>query len=88
MNSNFFQTQTFSTTLPASRCDPLDDMLIEVDFKWLMAGQGYWVDTTRLRCDSDYAHQCVEQALHCRCAELQRFAHAFDRPANTRAETH
>ena len=56
MNANFFQTQIVATTLTASLCDPQDDMLNEVGFKWLMAGQGYWVDTTRLRCDSDYAH--------------------------------
>jgi hypothetical protein len=73
-----------ASTLTAIGFDPQDDMLIEVDFKWLMAGQGYWVDTTRLRTDSDYAHTCVEQALHSHCSELQRFAHAFDMPANTR----
>ena len=73
-----------ATRLTATDFNPQDDMLIEVDFKWLMAGQGYWVDTTRLRTDSNYAHTCVEQALHSHCSELQRFAHAFDMPANTR----
>ena len=73
-----------ATKLTAIGFDLQDDMLIEVDFKWLMAGQGYWVDTTRLRTDSNYAHTCVEQALHSHCSELQRFAHAFDMPANTR----
>jgi len=77
-----------ATTLTAIGFDPQDDMLIEVDFKWLMAGQGYWVDTTRLRTDSDYAHTCVEHALHSHCRELQRFAHTFDMPANTRAATY
>jgi hypothetical protein len=77
-----------TSTLTAIGFDPQDDMLIEVDFKWLMAGQGYWVDTTRLRTDSDYAHTCVEQALHSHCSELQRFAHAFDMPANARVANH
>jgi hypothetical protein len=77
-----------ASTLTAIGFDPQDDMLIEVDFKWLMAGQGYWVDTTRLRTDSDYAHTCVEQALHSHCSELQRFAHAFDMPANARVANH
>lgn len=30
-------------------------MLEEVDFKWLMAGQGWWVDTERLHKDPTYA---------------------------------
>ena len=81
MHADFFQTQGADLDQPASGVDLQDAMLVEVDFKWLMAGQGYWVDTTRLRCDAAYAHQCVEQALHCHCAELQRFAHAFDVPA-------
>ena len=62
MNSNFFQTQTFSTTLPASRCDPLDDMLIEVDFKWLMAGHGWWIDADRFHSDSSYAAHWLKLA--------------------------
>lgn len=77
-----------ATTLTAFGCDQQDDMLIEVDFKWLMAGQGYWVDTSRLRTDSNYAHLCVEQALHSHCSELQRFAHSFDIPVCTSAPAH
>lgn len=44
-----------------------DSMLAEVDFKWLMAGQGCWVDTARLHRDSVYARACFAQAqvLHC-----------------------
>ena len=44
-----------------------DDRLVlleEVDFKWLMAGQGWWIDTWRLHTDSGYAShllQLVEQ---------------------------
>ena len=30
-------------------------LLEEVDFKWLMAGQGWWIDTTRLHNDPNYA---------------------------------
>lgn len=74
-----------ATTLTATGLDSQEDMLIEVDFKWLMAGQGYWVDTTRLRTDSEYAHTCVEHALHSHCPALQQFAHTFDAPANHRA---
>ncbi|MDD2926986.1 hypothetical protein [Rhodoferax sp.] len=38
---------------------PLPDdrlvMLEEVDFKWLMAGLGWWIDTDRLHNDRSYA---------------------------------
>jgi hypothetical protein len=30
-------------------------LLEEIDFKWLMAGQGWWVDTARLHNDPSYA---------------------------------
>ena len=30
-------------------------LLTEVDFKWLMAGHGWWMDTTRFHRDSTYA---------------------------------
>jgi hypothetical protein len=35
-------------------------LLEEVDFKWLMAGQGWWVDTTRLHTDPGYARQLFD----------------------------
>ncbi len=34
-----------------------------VDFKWLMAGIGWWVDLSRLRRDRDYIDMCLERAL-------------------------
>jgi hypothetical protein len=40
-----------------------DDRLLllkEVDFKWLMAGQGWWIDTTRLHDDSAYAAHLLD----------------------------
>jgi hypothetical protein len=30
-------------------------LLEEVDFKWLMAGRGWWIDTARLHNDPSYA---------------------------------
>ena len=30
-------------------------MLAEVAFKWLMAGQGWWIDTVRFHSDPSYA---------------------------------
>ncbi len=34
-----------------------------VDFKWLMAGLGWWVDLTRLQRDSAYVSECLQRAL-------------------------
>ena len=34
-----------------------------VDFKWLMAGLGWWVDLSRLQRDTAYAAKCVQNAL-------------------------
>ena len=44
--------------------DPDRDALVDlVDFKWLMAGHGWWVDLPRLRRDADYAGECVRHGL-------------------------
>jgi len=51
------------------------DLLLEVDFKWLMAGQGCWVDPQRLHTDPHYAHDCLESGTHSPCDALQRCAH-------------
>ena len=34
-----------------------------VDFKWLMAGMGWWVDLSRLQSDKAYASACIQNAL-------------------------
>lgn len=43
--------------------DAGDSLLTDVDFKWLMAGQGWWIDTTRLHCDAAYAAGLLTLAL-------------------------
>ncbi len=50
---------------------PAVDVLLEVDFKWLMAGQGCWVDPTKLRADPLYAAHCLRMALRSPCEALQ-----------------
>ena len=40
--------------------DEREVLLEEVDFKWLMAGQGWWIDTTRLHTDPSYARQLFD----------------------------
>lgn len=50
---------------------PTVGLLLEVDFKWLMAGQGCWVDPTRLRADPLYAANCLRTALCSPCEALR-----------------
>jgi hypothetical protein len=45
---------------PESDPDTLVDL---VDFKWLMAGEGWWVDLSRLRRDAAYAGRCIRHGL-------------------------
>jgi hypothetical protein len=40
-----------------------DTFLHLVDFKWLMAGLGWWVNLTRLERDGAYADECLQRAL-------------------------
>ncbi len=51
--------------------DPGSQLLLEVDFKWLMAGQGYAVDPDRLLHDPAYADTCLQCAQHSNCTALQ-----------------
>jgi hypothetical protein len=34
-----------------------------VDFKWLMAGVGWWVNLSRLQSDGAYIDECLQRAL-------------------------
>lgn len=38
-------------------------LLTRVDFKWLMAGQGWWIDPHRFQHDSFYANEVLRFAL-------------------------
>ena len=40
-----------------------DTFLNLVDFKWLMAGVGWWVDLSRLQNDGVYIDECLQRAL-------------------------
>jgi hypothetical protein len=69
-------TQTFETPGDPSSHQRAD-MLTEVDFKWLMAGIGLWVDPTQLHIDPDYAKASLQNALNSRCEPLHRCALAL-----------
>jgi hypothetical protein len=40
-----------------------DGLLTMVDFKWLMAGLGWRIDLTRMRCDAAYLCECAQRGL-------------------------
>ncbi len=51
--------------------------LVEVDFKWLMTGQGWRVDPPRLKNDPVYAKSCLQTALNSDCEALRSCARAL-----------
>lgn len=57
----------------ANRHQQYDDMT-EVDFKWLMAGQGYWITPDKLHSDQAYANACLKSAFQSDCQPLRRCA--------------
>lgn len=64
---------------------PAAALLLEVDFKWLMAGQGCWVDPDRLRADPQYAGNCLRAAISSPCEALRRCARALGPTLDPRA---
>ena len=46
-----------------SNFDECACLLARVDFKWLMAGQGWWIDPHRFQCDPSYAAAVLRFAL-------------------------
>ena len=40
-----------------------DQLLDEVDLKWLFAGQGHWIDAAQLHVDPLYASQILKTAM-------------------------
>lgn len=50
--------------LTADACGAAEPDLIELaDLKWLMAGQGTWIDVPRLLGDRGYARCCLARAM-------------------------
>ena len=46
-------------------------LLAAVDFKWLMAGHGWWIDTTRVHRDASYAARLLTSALDFHSSSLR-----------------
>jgi hypothetical protein len=47
----------------AHSADEHASLLAEVDFKWLMAGQGWWIDPSRFHSDPSYATRFLRLAM-------------------------
>ena len=58
-------------TLPIDTPRRDDSFLNLVDFKWLMAGQGWWVNLTRLQRDKEYMRECLARATQTHSDLLQ-----------------
>jgi hypothetical protein len=56
---------------PDAGNDARSALLAEVDFKWLMAGEGLWVDMTRFQQDCSYATRFLRRAQASPCAALR-----------------
>ena len=71
------QVQTgpgFQAVGDAGSADAQVLLLTEVDFKWLMAGQGWWINLQRLHCDPSYAAGILHSALASPCAAVRECA--------------
>lgn len=62
---------------PQLNFDIPETLLAEVDFKWLMAGQGWWVDVPRFDQDTSYAAQLLHCAMESDSATLRISAAAL-----------
>lgn len=49
-----------------------DVLLNLVDFKWLMAGVGWWVNLSRLQSDRAYVDECLQRAMRSDSELLRR----------------
>jgi hypothetical protein len=57
------QETNFMNAACGTNQDVDDTFLRLVDFKWLMAGLGWWVSLTRLQSDTRYVDECLQRAL-------------------------
>lgn len=62
-------------------------MLVEVTFKWLMAGQGWWIDTARFHSEPSYAADFIRLAKASTSADLRECAAQVEAEILARDET-
>lgn len=63
MRGQFGMAEGFLIAGESSGDDGRVSLLVEIDFKWLMAGQGWWLDTARFHTDALYAAGLLRWAL-------------------------
>ena len=74
MNQQFQTAEARTGDGTASAADARACMLTEIAFKWLMAGQGCWVDSARLHGDPAYVKSLLLLALASQSPELRECA--------------
>ena len=63
-------------------------LLDEVNFKWLLSGLGWWIDTSRLHKDSTYAAHFIEIAECSDCDALRDCAAALKHQLDSTCNCH
>lgn len=61
---------------PAAVCpnDTRESLLAEIEFKWLMAGHGWWIDMARFHGDCVYAAEVLRLAASSDSPDLRQCA--------------
>jgi hypothetical protein len=65
--------------LSGFEADERDLLLEEVNFKWLLAGLGWWIDMARFRSEASYATRFLDLANTSDCIALRASAAALQR---------
>jgi len=82
-SSGIFNSADSIRNQPAPRPMPAKDesdfdacefLLARVDFKWLMAGQGWWIDPHRFQYDMSYADEVLRLAMSSQPLALRQCA--------------
>ena len=71
------QTEQSAYARLTSGADSRVSMLAEVDFKWLMAGEGWWIDAPRFETDPSYAAGLIRLAMESSSFALRESAAAL-----------
>ena len=61
-----------------------DGPAVEVEFTWLMARQGWWVDTARFAADAHYASELLQLATKSQSFALRECASLLQDPSDSK----
>ena len=82
MNSQIQTGRDLDNSPTTAGTDARISLLTDVDFKWLMAGQGWWIDTARMHNDACYAAGLLRLALESPSFALRECAAALQAQMN------